>query len=290
MIETLTIGGYAPAKTAKTTFALSVPKPMVIFDFDQSFGRAEARYRQLNPDVYIFKIPPEEKLDDLTKLVAINPSGNNVIIVRQYRLPIRLPNKPLTGWTELWDNTFIPEILACYQNHLIKSVVIDTGTVFWEVDRMANMEKIQEKALQAGKDRAAGMTFGPQTIEYGRPNIEARSIVGAAKYENTNLIILHHEVDKYVDNQVVGKKWQGFKEMDQIVDIIVSSELSQHCPTHNVNVVKSELGAHQKCKMGDYVPIMTVQDCGYSLKVNGLKIPNPTFGILLNYVNALSEG
>ena len=48
-MDTLLIAAYGDIKTAKTTFGLSFPKPLVVFDLDQSYIRASMRYMAANP-------------------------------------------------------------------------------------------------------------------------------------------------------------------------------------------------------------------------------------------------
>jgi hypothetical protein len=64
-ITSLLIGIYGDIKTAKTSFDLSLPKPMVNFDFDQSFDRAISRRLELEPNLRIKKVGPKEKIDPL---------------------------------------------------------------------------------------------------------------------------------------------------------------------------------------------------------------------------------
>ena len=286
-LERLLVAVMGEAKSTKTSFALTFPKPMVDFDLDQSFERCEARFRALYPDAKILKLPPGAELLD-GHMAAFD------LIVRQYRLPITLPGRAPTGMKELWDDHIINEIVRADENPRIKTCMIDTGTVLWEVNRMAHLQRTNDRS-EKERERLI-------RIEYARPNTEARSLLSAARFTSTNLIVTHHVKGKYgpgmVENkrgemelkqdQLIGETLDGYKETNAIVDITARVRSEITCEHENVTFIDNEAGRaqHGAHKINETpVPALVINECGYALSAQGKKITTPSFDSLLALVN-----
>ena len=96
MIDNLIIAAYGDIKTAKTTFGLSLPKPLVIFDLDQSYVRASMRYMKGNKDLTSKIVTQVDRLQD-------HHLQNADIVVIQYKMPLKFPGKKRVGFLELWE-------------------------------------------------------------------------------------------------------------------------------------------------------------------------------------------
>lgn len=285
-LSTLRIGAYGDIKTAKTTFGLTQPQPFVVFDFDQSFERAEAKFRHDNPDSKIIKVRDSLKASDF----------DNDVVVRKYRVPLPLPNKPLDNFDLLWDKTFIPEIIMVAEHPRIRGVFVDTGTIFWQVNRMAQLERAQKRST-TGRDNLT-------QIEYARPNTEASSILNMFQMLEKNLIISHHLGTKYgmglVDvgnnkrewrpNQPIGDTWEGFKHMGAAVDVVGRNYLEITCTKCQVTFPDTLPGRmeHYSHPLNEKpVPTIVIEECGFTLTAKGKKLTNPTFKSVLGLVNIL---
>lgn len=291
-IDSLMIGLYGDIKTGKTSFMLSMPKPIVDFDFDQSFDRAAAR-ALMNTDLSWHKVMPDEELTD----EILNEYD---VIVRCYDMPLQLPGSPLEGFVNLWENKLIPEFMKTLNTPRIKSIGIDTGTLFWTVNHQAQLERVQRESSNKIRQRLL-------PVEYARPNTEARSLLGAIRNKRKNLVALHHvgpkhgpgyetirrgnrEEKVFKPDVLLGETWSGFSHLGQIVDVIARTRVEKSCTTCSITFPDTpagrlEHGTHQIDNK--IVPTLEVEYCGYSLQAGGMKFQNPTYDVLFNSVNAM---
>lgn len=292
-IDSLLIGLYGDIKTGKTSFMLSMPKPLVDFDFDQSFDRAAVRALHQEGGLTYKKVMPDEDLTD-------DILNSYDIIVRCYDMPLKLPGMPLEGFVDIWEGKLIPEFLMTLNNPNIKSVGIDTGTLFWTIDHQAQLERVQRESSNKIRQRLL-------PVEYARPNTEARSLLGAVRNKRKNLVALHHvgpkhgpgyetirrgnrEEKVFKPDMLIGETWSGFSHLGQIVDVIARTRVEQGCQTCGTTFADTpssrlEHGTHKL--NGSVVPTLEVEHCGYSLSAGGMKFENPTFEGLYNTVNAM---
>ena len=212
-IGNVLVASYGDIKTAKTSFGLSMPKPMVNFDFDQSFRRAAFRYVKAHKSS-VRMVDPHERL---TAGMLDSPAD---ITTLQYKMPIKFPGKQREGFLDLWEGQVLPDLFAVYESSNIKSVMIDTGTIMWELCHQAHLERMQRLA-PADKPR-----IQLTQIEYGRPNSECKAVYAGARVNGKHLITLNHLGPKFgvgiveekkgartersmKSDVVIGETWQG---------------------------------------------------------------------------------
>lgn len=267
----MSIGVYGPIKTFKTTLGLTLPKPMVDFDLDVSFDRAEARVRAMNPEWKILKLTPDNPLtEDIL-------SSNYDLIVKQYNIPIRLPGTPVKGFEHLWNATVIPEMLLVDNHPRIKSILVDTGTVMWELARMAEFERKSDTRQRENLSR----------IEYARPSTEVRGLLRAPKFVNKQFISLHHQKGKYVRDTQVGFTWDGFQHMGAEVDLIAVTAIGQYCANCKISFNPEWTAAHiqHRIEQNKIIPIIQIETSGYAIESQGIIIENPDYYKILGETN-----
>jgi hypothetical protein len=258
-IDTLLVGVWGDIKTAKTTFALTAPKPLFHMDLDLGFERAESRFEAGSE---IHKI--NTNLSDF--LSTMNGIPAETIITKRYPVPILWPGQNIQGMIALLE-AVTADIGAAYMAPSIKSVIVDTGTVLWTVSTSAQLERVQQRNDQRQR---------LQQIEYARPNAEMRALYGAARSYSTNLVITHHVGGVYkeqlgnqgIESMRVGDTWSGFTGMGGVVDIVGRTGISRN---------------------GDkeITPMLQVETCGYSLALEGQVLENPTFASVISTINNL---
>jgi hypothetical protein len=261
-IENLVIGSWGDIKTCKTTLGLSFPTPIVHFDFDLGFERARNR---IPPNLKVLEVPYNIAL---TESMLVTPD----IISKKYRIPIKFPKQASKGILDLWENQIITDIVLVLGVERIKSLLFDTGTVMWNLDKDAQLERVQTAASKRGNTRE-----NLAQIEYSVPNTEMRALLGHAKHYGKNLYISHHIGGVYEERLTnsgtqsvrIGDTWDGWNHLGAIVDVIVRTK---------VKAATNGLGP---------VPEATIETCGYTLSAEGLVIPNPTFDTILAMINAL---
>ncbi len=264
-IEQLVIGSWGPIKSAKTTFGLTFPRPLVHLDFDLGFERARAR---IPANLQIITVPHNVPLTPL-----ILDSGD--IITKGYKLPIKFPKQKMPGGTlEIWENEIIPDIVLIMETPRILSILYDTGTVMWSIDKDAQLERAQKSAAKFGNTRET-----LSQIEYSVPNQEIRALLGAAKHYGKNLYIPHHIGGMYEERLTTkgtesvrtGDTWDGWSHLGAIVDVIGRTKIQT--PINGQGIVTE----------------LVIETCGYTLQAEGLTVPNPTFDTVLSLINTLRE-
>jgi len=276
---------WGEIKTAKSTFALTFPKPLVVFDLDQSFDRAMPRYMAQNPATRLRRLYQQNGQMTDANLVGAD------IIAKTYHPPVKWGKRPL-GFVDFW-NHLVQDIILTYETDHIKSLAFDTGTVLWSVRTDAHLERAQSS--NPGRINLI-------QIEYAEPNADMRACYGGARAYGKNLVSIHHVGGKYeskltdkgqekkmriaqgllpADGQTelnsrdyedvrIGDTWAGFNGVGRIVDLIARSGKVQ-LSTSNIQ------------------PTLEILDCGWTLTAEGITVPNPTFENVLVLINTLRE-
>lgn len=257
---------YGPDKSCKTTLSLTFPKPLVHMELDiGGFDRATfANYMGF---------------EDMVK--------EGLIRHKQYPMPLQAnvvpvkdaitlkPSKKLVGYKELYY-----ELLGDYVNNLnnpeIKTVVIDTDTVRWELVCNAYLQEKQE-------NQPANEPLRQQLlqIEYREPNSRMRAFLYEPKKTGTHLVLVHHETDKYkqqlnldgkLESVRTGEKERaGWNRLGDIADIIVRTYL-------------------QKNKDNHWKPWCEVELCGYDINFTGSKLSEPSYDGIVQSLRTLRGG
>ena len=264
-IETLNVGAWGDIKTFKTTLGFSFPKPLVHLDLDLGFERASNR---ILPEFSIVRIPFNQHLT-----AQILAQGD--IITKQYRFPIKFPGQPIRGLLSVWEEQMIPDMVLIFGTERIKSILLDTGTVMWNIDKDAQLERAQINGQAQNKGRESLLP-----IEYALPNQEMRALLGTAKQMNKNLYIPHHIGGKYSSSLSgistrIGDTWDGWNHLGAAMDVITQTSRG--------------IGPMVVGQAQEQFPQIMIETCGYSISAEGQILQNPTFDILLNYINAMRD-
>jgi len=149
--------------TRKTTISITWPTPIAFYNLEHGGHRA-------------------------WNFNALKESGD--ITVRSYPIPHRsmvTRYEKLSGYMDAWK-----KLTSDMESDLAKcaTVVWDTGTVVWALDRDAMLEEIQ--ATNPTRKQL-------QQIEFGEPNRRITELFNLARAFQTNLVITHHETDEYIN-------------------------------------------------------------------------------------------
>lgn len=252
------IGEWGEDKSGKTTFGLTFPKPLVIFEFDVG-GVDRAKWR-FNGE---FKA--------------------GLVDVQQYPMPLQIvANKSklsfsniIVGHRELWE-----EFMQALYNTLIDdktaTIMIDTGTLLWEICRNSYLQEKQEDNVRK-KEKIREKLL---PIEYAEPNARMRSILHACKAKNKHLIITHHARDEFISqvNKLEGRveevrsgkrERSGWTGLGDVADIIVHTYFAQ--------------------KNGDQKPTTycDVDICGLVKEMEGMSFREPNYESLMKAVDSI---
>jgi hypothetical protein len=266
-VTSLSLGLWGDIKTAKTSLACSAPGPIVHFDLDQGFDRATGQLRHKN-----FHIAPPGQLSMFMVQNGHTLDANSIITI-PYQMPIQFPGQAVIGYVDLL-NLVIADVGCAYPDAIIRSIIVDTGTVMYDLVTKAALERIQATS-KTPRQRL-------QRMEYSRPNAELRAIYGAQKTYRKNLIITHHIGGVYqdvltergVDSQRVGDTWAGFAGLGAIVDMIG----------------RTAIGVDDA---GNKQPMIQIETSGYTLALEGQilafpgELTNTAFDQILTMINTL---
>jgi hypothetical protein len=170
-------------KTGKSTFAVSAPKPLIVFDFELGMQRVEPRF-----------------IKDLSK-IRILPYADALIIDKK-----RHPQQAM----ELWDK-IIQDYKAALEDPKVKTIVFDTFTSVWEARRMAYLAELKERD-------PSRISLMPQ--EYFVPNTDMKTLLVQARLHNKILIVTHHTREVYIEGKPSGmEEADGFKYTGDLVDV-----------------------------------------------------------------------
>ena len=153
---------YGEPATIKSSLTLTWPTPIAFYDLEHGGHRAWG-------------------------WAGMVESGQ--VTVRTFDVPHKSMTQryeKLSGYMKCWK-----DLTDSMESDLDKfaTVVWDTGTVVWALDRDCMMEEIQQITPQRKQ---------LQQIEYGEPNRRMTELLNLAKAFRTHLVITHHEADEYV--------------------------------------------------------------------------------------------
>ncbi len=178
-------------KSCKNTLGLSFPKPLVNMEFD--IGGFKRSCRNL----------PHLPIKDWYE------QGH--IILEQYIVPFQIgeidpikniirPSKIIVGMKELFYQ-FAGEFIAHLKDPNIQTIMVDTGTLLYEVTCTGYLQEKQELQMPLRPD-GKGQDGKPLRvsllpIEYREPYIRMRGFAYQAKAHDKHLIMTHHASDEY---------------------------------------------------------------------------------------------
>ena len=176
-------------KSCKNTLAMTFPKPLVDMEFDiGGFDRANRNLPNLPIKDWISA--GDIKLEQYVmpfQIGKLDPVSNTI-----------RPSKIIVGMKELFY-----QFAAKYIQHLkdpnIKTIVVDTGTLLYEVTCTGYLQEKQEIQLNPDgsvkpKER---LRVSLLPIEYREPYIRMRSFIYQAKAHGKHLVLTHHASDEY---------------------------------------------------------------------------------------------
>jgi hypothetical protein len=173
---------YGPSGSMKSSMALTWPKPMAIWDFDLGIHRAWGVKQRDQKWLY--------------------QGEADLIDVKRPPLPKRSFTQryaELIGFSEFW-NDFITGLTVACEDDSIQTIVIDTGTVEWNICCDAYLQELQ----QENKAHNQGLRKQLQQIEYGEPNKRERQVLEQIKSYQKHCVLIHHETQEYEVYKIAG--------------------------------------------------------------------------------------
>ena len=209
--------------TGKTSMALTFPHPLRHFDIDVG-GYRRAIWRLQAEGVESKGYPRPIQVDKLMGNVG-SPTTR-----------ISIPKK-VVGMKDIWQQIVTDFVAACMDVE-VKTIVIDSATLLWNICHQSHLEELQEKQMTKHKKDKPNIPFDEndyrerlQPIEYGAANDRMRTILHTARSFSKNLVLTHYPADEYgivsdgKGNMVEGKTGKrimdGFKETVRLADLVL---------------------------------------------------------------------
>ena len=236
---------YGKPGTIKSSLAITWPTPIAFYNLESGGHRAWG-------------------FADLVK------SGD--ITVRTFTVPhhsMVTRYEKLSGYMDAWKalTASMEEDLKDYA-----TVVWDTGTVVWAIDRDAMLEEIQQ-----GTPTRKQL----QQIEYGEPNRRITELFNLARAFQTNLVITHHETDEYTTlMDPLGRPIVD--EQNRPVSVPTNNKIPEGFK-HTVGLSDWVLYTDVPEVRGDapVTPQATIQKSAYGLFLRGKVVQWPTYDKLV---------
>lgn len=270
--------------TGKTTLAYSAPLPLVGFAYDMGIERAikGGKYEELFEGLDI-EIVPYAPIEDYATMSDEPPWKGKDITIFELPSPIQLDSMRLVGNTRLWLHS-INLMAAAFSDPEVATIVVDTMTVARRCKASSHLEELQKAAYGPDgnllSDGRGGLLKPREQliqIEYGKINDAVRDIyttgagVKQADGRPKNLVATHHLTDE---------RKEGLDEKGQVVQMLTGKKILEGlAQTHRFVDIAILTTKENKEIKGE------LKKCGYSLKMEGMVMSNPTWNAIANAVS-----
>ncbi len=179
-------------KSCKNTLAMSLPKPLIDMEFDiGGFDRANRNLPHLPIKDWVNS--GQIKLEQYIMPFQIGKLDPIENIIR--------PTKIIVGIKELFYQ-FTAKYIKHLQDPNIQTIMIDTGTLLYEITCQGYLQELQEKQLPLrpdglGKDGKSLIVSLHPPVLYRECYIRMRGFIYQAKAHKKNLVMTHHAADEY---------------------------------------------------------------------------------------------
>lgn len=228
---------FGPKYTAKSSMALTWPKPLAYYDLEKG---------------------------------GIRAWGWNALVMKGDVLPrnIDIPMRSLLkryqmmrGYIDAWSQ-FVDLLEADLQNPLIQTVVIDTGSRMRQLIVDAFLEERQ-------KDNPSKKTL--DRIEYAQPNRRTEDVMDApAKRAGKHLVVVYHEADEYAP--VIGPDGVPVRDDRGAVKQDITGRMRpdgySNAESDSDWIIYTSMGKDAK---GKPQPRAEILKCPYGLDIIGMK-------------------
>ena len=215
--------------TAKTTFALTAPLPIVCFAFDIGTNYAiqglkfNEYFKGLNIQTVKYDRLEKEHNNTDAKINQALWHANDITIY-ELPTPIQLDSNLVSGYIALWQY-FISLLGLAASDSVVNTIVLDTATIARTVAVNKYLEELNQRATDRGRKQLL-------QIEYGVPNGAIENIYSTMAVVGKVFIATHHMRDEYKDQNVGGKiesvttgklELDGWAKTHRFVDVAIET-------------------------------------------------------------------
>ena len=218
-----------PPGSGKSTFGLTFPGKVFIFDLE--YGAHRATWRVDESKYTLFRLTP-----DINKMMMVK--GDLIL-----------------GERESWD-IITKKYVEILNDSEHTAIVFDTHFKLWRMDHRAELQRKQELQLTKGSSEN-DIRETLQPIEYGTPNTQMEALLDVSRIYNKDLILVNHEKDIYITTIVKGvqqsvpsgqKEMEGWSKTADQADWQLLTSMTEavgdKSQVFHMKILKSPQGAH----------------------------------------------
>lgn len=256
-MEPMVVTAFGPKFTAKSSMALTFPKPIAYYDLELGGARAWEWHKLVNDGVVL----PRK---------VIVPGRD---LVKRWA--------KLEGYIEAWKQ-FVTLLEADLLNDHIATIVFDTGTVV----RGLAVDGFLEFSQNAKPDKKTLDQY-----EYREPNRRTEDVMGAPKRAGKDLVVIYHETDEYSPRLDSKTQLPMRDEQGNVVRIPTGykvpdgygrAESDADWVLHSGSRLEEyKINGMKQSKLGP-VPYVTIMKSPYGLDFYGDEIKWPSYAKLMN--------
>ena len=192
-------------KTGKTHLSFTWPAPIKVYSFERGAYFVRGKF-------------PDKEID-----------------IKGYVLPIIETPTDMAWSIPLWSE-FYTEYKEDCASGKYQTLIIDTATAAWRINRLSLTEEANRNRLQQ--------------VEYEKPNLRFSTLFDYAALGGVNLVTIQYQKDKWVKGENTGvQTLDGFQHTGGQVDTILSMEVQ---------------GLGKEARM-----VTTIEDCRFDRTLRG---------------------
>jgi len=239
--------------TCKTTMALTYPKKLFHFDIDVG-GFKRARWR-IPDETRVCTLSAHQPISDIDlndfdiiskpypKPIQMSKLMGLEVTKATTRMEVKFPRK-VEGMKELWQE-IVKDFVELCQVPEISSMVLDSATMFWNIDHKSYLQELQERQVYKWLQEHKNLKTDDfpendyrerlQPLEYGEPNDRMNQLFHTARSFNKNLVLTHYPTDVYgpmpdgkggiAEGKTGELTLDGYKHTAKLVDLVVWTKL-----------------------------------------------------------------
>lgn len=193
------------------------------------------------------------------------------------------PSKIVVGMKELFYQ-FAGHFLMHLRNPDIATIMVDTGTLLYEVVCLGYLQEKQELQLNPNGTVVSGekLRVQLQRQEYREPYIRMRGFLYQAKASGKHLVMTHHATDEYglvklgdgtLGQGPTGKRdLHGWKQLGDSADIVAHNYVKMDKVSYGAGGVTNKLVPYIKIQLAEV------------LEMRDMEIREPTYDLIAGMI------
>jgi len=201
----------------KTTFGLTAPGPIALFDGDKGLKGVVEKFLSQGKEIYRYPI----ELPELPEAQTVWAPGEN-----KTKNLISISGESLRAAQEAWSN-LTAAVTNCLESNEIRTIFFDTGTVLWDLFRLSKFGK----TLQVPASAYAAVN--PDFTNF------LNRLKKATEETRKNVILAHKMRSVYIDDKKTSRyEMAGFSGLEYISDVMGEMKCDKETHEYGIYITK----------------------------------------------------